>query len=202
MIAAHVHDALRQVQKLREAVLDKRQFRGYSGPARLLGGMVALAGAVVLARFPPATPAGHLVGWGCVLAVGLLLNYGAMAYWFWCDPQVARDPRQLRPALDALPPLAVGAAFSLACVLRQQYDELFPLWMCVYGLVHVPYRTTLPLGNYLVGLGYLAAGAGCLFWPGLGFTNPWPMGLVFFAGETVGGLILYHNRARNLTPSG
>lgn len=200
MIAPHIHDALGQVRRLREAVLDKRQFRGYSGPARLLGGAVVLAGAGILAWLSPATPAGHLFGWGCVVIVALLLNYGALAYWFWCDPQVARDPRQLRPAVDALPPLMVGAAFSLACVLQGRYDWLFPLWMCVYGLVHIPYRNTLPSGNYLVGLGYIAAGVACLFWPGLNFANPWPMGLVFFVGETAGGLILYHNRIRHLSP--
>ena len=69
MIAPHIHDALKQVRQLREAVLDKRQFRGYSGPVRLLGGAVALAGASVLAWLSPATPAGHLLGWSGVVVV-------------------------------------------------------------------------------------------------------------------------------------
>ena len=201
MIAPHIHDALRQVRQLREAVLDKRQFRGYSGPARLLGGVAALAGASLLAWLSPATPFGHLLGWSAVVIVAVLLNYGALAYWFWFDPHVARDPRQLRPAIDALPPLVVGGAFSLACVLQGRYDWLFPLWMCDYGLVHIPYRGTLPRGNYAVGLGYIAAGVACLFWPGVSFFNPWPLGLVFFVGETAGGLILYHNRIRHLSTS-
>jgi len=37
---------------------------------------------------------------------------------------------------------------------------------------------------------YQAAGIACLLAPGITFLNPWPMGLVFFAGETAGGWIL------------
>ncbi len=199
MVASHIHDALSQVRKLRGAVLEKRQFRGYSGPARMAAGCAALAGATVLSRLQPTTDIGHLAGWGAVLAASLLLNYGALAYWFLSDPQVGRNPAQLQPALDAIPPLAVGAAFSLACILRGQYDWLFPVWMSMYGLVHIPYRNSLPRANYGVGLFYIAAGAACLLWPGgVPFRNPWPMGLVFFAGEMTGGMILHLNRDRNL----
>ena len=198
MIANHIHDAISQVRKLREAVLDKRQFRGYSGPARMLSGVVALAGAAVLAWLQPGTATGHLLGWGAVLVAALLLNYGALLYWFLRNPQVGRDPAMLQPAFDAIPPLAVGAAFTAACLLRGQYDLLVPVWMCMYGLAHIPYRNTLPRANYGVGLFYITAGAACLFWPGAMFTNPWPMGLVFFAGEMAGGIVLHVNRVRNL----
>jgi len=196
MVASHIHDALSQVRKLREAVLDKRQFRGYSGPARMLSGAAALAGALVLARLQPATVTGHLIGWGVVLAVALLLNYGALLYWFLRDPQVGRNPAQLQPAFDALPPLAVAAALSAACLLHGYYDLLVPVWMSMYGLVHIPYRNTLPRANYGVGLFYITAGTACLFWPGAVFTNPWPMGLIFCAGEMTGGIILHRNRTR------
>ena len=198
MVANHIHDALSQVRKLREAVLEKRQFRGYSGPARMFSGGIALAGAAVLAWLQPATAAGHLIGWGAVLVAALLLNYGALLYWFLRDPQVGRDPAMLQPAFDAIPPLAVGAAFTAACLLRGHYDLLFPVWMCMYGLAHIPYRNSLPHANYGVGLFYIAAGTACLFWSGAIFTNPWPMGLVFFAGEMAGGTILHLNRTRLL----
>ena len=198
MPSPHIHDALSQVRRLREAVLDKRQFRGYSGPARMLSGVAALAGALVLDRLQPVTVTGHLLGWGAVLAIALLLNYGALLYWFLRDPQVGRNPAQLQPAFDAIPPLAVAAALSVACLLRGHHDLLFPVWMSMYGLVHIPYRNTLPRANYGVGLFYVAAGITCLFWPGLAFTNPWPMGLVFFTGEMAGGMILHLDRIRNL----
>ena len=46
------------------------------------------------------------------------------------------------------------------------------------------------LGIIAVGLFYQVAGIVCLLAPGISFLNPWPMGLVFFAGESVGGWIL------------
>ena len=45
-----------------------------------------------------------------------------------------------------------------------------------------------------VGVLYLVSGAACLLSPSLEFTNPWPMGLVFFLGESIGGFILYQHR--------
>ncbi len=199
MIASHVHDALGQVRRLRGLILDRRAFRGYSGPARILAGMVALTGAAVLAilRFRD-LPGAHLAGWACVLAVALALNYGALLRWFLRDPDCAQRLANLRPAIDALPALATGAALSLALVVHRDFDLLFGTWMVCYGLAHIPYRQSLPFGNYLVGLGYVGAGAVCLLWPGLSFTNPWPMGLVFGVGEMTGGAILYLDRRRVL----
>ncbi len=193
MIANHVHDALGQVRRLRELILDKRRFRGYSGPARMISGSVALAGAFVISCLakPDSGPRFHLAGWAAVLMAALGMNYGALLLWFWRDPEARRDPKNLRPAFEALPPLAVGAFLSLAAVLHGHFDLLFGIWMCVYGLVHIPYRHTLPVANYFVGIFYVLAGAVCLFWPGLTFANPWPMGIVFFTGEWWGGYILY-----------
>lgn len=199
MIANHIHDALGQVRRLRQTILEKRGFHGYSGPARMLSGAGALLAAAALARFvPQPDPWRHLLGWGVVLAAALVLNYGSLFYWFLFDPEVERDPLQLRPAFDAVPPLAVGAALSLALVTRRQFDLLMPVWMCGYGLAHIPYRQSLPIANYGVGLFYLLAGAACLFTPGFTFTNPWPMGLVFCAGELAGGFILHRDRTRHL----
>ena len=44
MIAHHIHDALAQVRQLREVVLEKRGFHGYSGLARVVAGVMALVG--------------------------------------------------------------------------------------------------------------------------------------------------------------
>jgi len=195
MIANHIHDAIGQVRRMQELVLARQRFKGYSGKARMAGGVFAIAGALVLSR-PcfPVTPPAHLAGWGGVLAIALLLNYGGLALWFLGNPQLRRNFMQLKPATDALPALAMGAVFSLALVLHEQYDLLFGAWMCLYGLVHVAYRQSLPSIHYTVGIFYMLSGAGCLLAPGLCFTNPWPMGIVFGLGELAGGFILYRNR--------
>lgn len=194
MIANHIHDALAQVKRLQSFILERANFHGYSGSARMIGGLAALSGAMILDSGKiPATPQSHLLGWGIVLAVGLAANYTALAIRFLRNPNAKRDVSNLIPAIDAMPALAIGAVLSLAVILRQQYDLLFGIWMGLYGMAHTAYRRSLPKENYFIGLFYLISGMICLFHPQLSFTNPWPMGLVFFIGETSGGFILYRN---------
>lgn len=197
----HIHDALAQVRRLQEIVLSRRFFQGYSGKARLLSGAAALLGAWILSRPGiPATPHAHLLGWLAVLGVALLLNYGALLHWIVTEPRVRQKPVILKPALDALPALCAGGALTVALVRCGQHDLLFGVWMALFGVAHLAYRQSLPGENYLVGLYYLAAGAACLLAPGLRFANPWPMGLIFFTGELVGGtvLMLMNDREKDL----
>lgn len=201
MIANHIHDALAQVRTLQQFIVERNIFKGYSGRARIGSGLVALAGAAALSSgLMPATPTAHLAGWAIVLAAGLVANYACLAYWFLFDDRVRRNPHMLAPALDAIPALAVGAALTLALVLRQHFDLLFGVWMSLYGLAQVAYRQSLPKGIYGIGLFYLVAGAWCLWSPGISFTDPWPMGVVFCLGELAGGivLILDHRRSASL----
>jgi hypothetical protein len=109
---------------------------------------------------------------------------------------------ELIPAIEAFPALAIGAVTSVALVLHGEFSLLFGTWMSLYGLVHVVYRLSLPRANYGVGVFYMVSGAVCLLSPSLTFTNPWPMGLVFFIGESLGGFILWRHRyAHELTES-
>ena len=195
MSPGQVQEALSRVKLLQEMVLVRRRFRGYSGPARVVGGLAALVGALVMSsEAVPKTPLAQLAGWGCVLAAGLLVNYGALTVWFLNDPEQRRQFIKLMPALEIVPCLATGGALSLAAIVHGQYQLLFGIWMAMYGLAHLFYRLSLPKTIYLLGIFYLLCGAYCLFAPGVSFTNPWPMGLTFFFGETAGGFILYCQR--------
>ena len=195
-------DALTQVDRLREVVADRERFHGYSGGARLAGGLAALAaGGLLAAPFYPRTPTAQLAGWAAVLAVGLAANYAALLRWFLCQPDARRELFRLRPAWDAVPPLAAAGILSLAAVQHGNYDLLFGIWMCGFALVHAAYRRNLPAANYLLGAGYMVAGAACLLLP-VPFTNPWPMALTFFVGETIGGAIFIRDaRPRRATPT-
>lgn len=190
MIANHIHDALGQVRQLRRLILEKRCFHGYSGGARIGAGCIALATAVFLSsKIVPVDPLVHLAGWGMVLVAGLLLNYGALAIWFLSDREARLNPLLLVPAIDAVPALAVGAVLSAVVIRAESYDLLFGIWMSLYGLAQVAYRHSLPPTIYRVGGLYILAGFACLIFP-VQFTNPWPMGLVFFIGEMAGGMAL------------
>jgi hypothetical protein len=73
MPANHIHDAIGQVRRMRELVLSRQRFKGYSGQARMAGGVLAIAGAGVMSRPGfSSTPAAHLAGWGVVLLLALL----------------------------------------------------------------------------------------------------------------------------------
>ena len=198
MIANHIHDALNQVDRLRRFVLEKKNFQGYSGKARIAGGVAALMGSFAIYAFHlPDNPYLHFYVWCVVLASALVLNYGALFLWFLRDSEAKREVMNLLPAIDAVPALAVGAFITVALPLRGDFSLLVPLWMFLYGLVHIPYRLNLPKNIYLIGIFYIICGAVLLFFP-QPFTNPWPMGIVFFIGELLGGVELM--RARKFYP--
>lgn len=199
MIANHIHDALAQVRTLQEFIVQRNLFKGYSGKARCFAGSMALIATVILASpRMPQSPWTHLVGWGTVLAIGVVSNYGALVYWFLFDRNVRRNPLMLKPALDAIPALGVGAVVSLALIVHGEFELLFGAWMSLYGLAQVAYRNSMPKGIYQIGIFYLACGAVCLLAPQVQFTNPWPMGLVFFTGEIAGGIVLIQDHRHTI----
>jgi len=125
MIANHIHDALAQVGKLQKFILERNRFKGYSGKARVMSGAVAIVGALVMSGNAfPEDPNAHLLGWAAVLAAGLAINYSALIYWFLCDSDVRRNPVMLNPALDAIPPLAVGGILAICLIFREEYDMI------------------------------------------------------------------------------
>lgn len=197
MRVTHLSDALSLVQQLRQSIFDKHRFRGFSGQVRAVSGTAALITAAVMSldRFPD-TNVAHIIGWGSVFLFASLLNLGAVAYWFLRDESIARDSRALRPALDVIPPLLVGAVLTFALMLNRQPEYLCGVWMCMFGLTNLAMRYVLPGLIAFVGLFYIACGITCLLLPSITFTNPWPMGSVFFIGEWASGLILYADRRR------
>lgn len=201
----HIHQALAQVRELRQAVLEKQYFRGYSGRARVMAGTVALGAAAMMgAPGFPLDSGSHVLGWGAVFLVGVLLNYGALFYWYFSEQGGRRDVRRLKPALDVLPPLVVGGVLTFA-LLREQAHHLLPgVWMMLFGVANLVSQRVLPKMIGAVGWYYVACGAACLAVagePGFGLVNPWPMGVVFFVGEWAGGLVLHHDRAADATLS-
>lgn len=192
-----IHDAMRAVQQIRHSLHDKQRFKGWSGPVRALSGTLAVLMALALdMEWIPRTRTAHVLSWGGVFLAAMVLNLGALAYWFTHDRQINRDIRRLKPILDVVPPLFVGAAFTFVLLIHKQTDYLFGIWMCMFGLTNLASHYVLPPAIGLVGVFYIVAGVICLFLPGFAFLSAWPMGVVFFAGEWLGGLILYVDHRR------
>jgi len=192
-LPAHpLHEALSTVRTLRRSLLQKERFKGWSGPTRILSGTLALFAALLLElNWVPGTNLAHLAVWGVVFLAAMLLNLGSLAYWFLNDRMIQRDLTRLKPMLDVIPPLAVGALFTLVLILRRDFELLFGVWMCMFGLTNLASRFVLPSAIAIVGVFYILAGALCLLLPGMSFQHSMAMGLVFCAGEWAGGMILY-----------
>jgi hypothetical protein len=203
MIATHIHEALAQVQELKIRVINAQHFTGYSGRCRVVSGTLALLAALVLsADWYPKTSTAHLLGWGVVLIVSVVVSYSAVLHWFLSDPDTKRDVRRLLPTVYALPPLAVGGILSVALIRCGAYNALFGTWMCLFGLANLSSRQVLPKALWPLGLFYIVSGTVCLFWPSLSFTNPWPMGIIFGIGEWIGGFIFHYHRMPDSSLSG
>ena len=197
-----IHEALANVREMQQAVLERQKFKGYSGRARMLSGGIALVAAALMSLpFFPERNLAHVLGWGGVFVVAFMLNLVAILWWFSHDPVAKRDVRMLRPVVDVVPPLFVGGLLTATMILHHQFQYLFGIWMCLFGLTNMASRMVLPKWIFGVGVFYIVAGALCLLAPSIEFTNPWPMGVVFFAGEWVGGLILHYDGTRNVEPN-
>ena len=195
MIASHVHDALAQVKRLRMLLLEKRKFTGYSGSARLVGGVTALLASCWMASpFCAKTQAAYLTCWAVVLFIGLASNYGALLLWFIQLPASERKLSSALPVIDSFPALLAGGVFSIALLMHGQINLLFGTWMCFYGLTHTSCRSVLPKAIWFLGWYYLLCGSFFLLGQEPTFTNPLLMGAIFFAGELAGATILYRHK--------
>jgi hypothetical protein len=192
----HIHHALAQVRELRARVLEHQMFRGYSARARAGGAAAALLGAAVMSnsRYPKSVEA-HVWGWGCVCLLAALLNYGDVLLWYSAQPAERRERGRLRPVLDGLPPLFVGAVLTAVFLREGKAELLFGMWMCLFGLTHLSSRHSLPKEIWWLGCYYIAAGTVFLLaFDRRSFLDPWPMGLIFFCGELTGAYILFIHR--------
>lgn len=198
-MAFDIHQALAQVRELRARVVENRWFLGYSPGARLAGAFAACAGTFILGSdLVPKTTAAHVIGWGLICAFSVITNYGALTRWFLEQPSEAREWARLRPVLDALPALFAGGVLTLALLASGAHDLLFGVWMLLFGLMHTSSRHALPKEIFYLGCAYLAAGTWYLMvYDHRDFTDPYPMGAVFFAGECIGAAILLRHRERS-----
>jgi hypothetical protein len=201
MIANHIHHALAQVRELQQKILENQRFKGYSGRARAIGGTTALMAAFVMnSQYYPHSARAHVIAWGIVALLGILLNFGALIHWFLFDPKVKRDIRKLKPTLDALPAFLVGAVMTITMLANGLPQYLFGIWMSLFGLANLASRHVLPKRIWMVGTYYLICGSIFLLFPNISFPNPWPIGIVFFVGEWAGGVVLHFGDHTHLSP--
>ena len=151
-----------------------------------------------LPMFPLSIDA-HVIAWGVVAALGALLNYGAVVYWYLSETGARRDFRRVKPAFDVLPALIVGGVVTWVLMQHRLHHLLPGMWMALFGVANLASQRVLPRMINLVGWFYVACGVVLLVAP-LPFTNPWPMAIVFCCGEWAGGFVLHFDRRPNASP--
>lgn len=188
----NLHEALARVAEVRERILESQRFRGYSGRARAIGGCIALSGGLVVNLSPPG--AMHVffpLVWAGVFFAAFGLNYGAVLVWWWGLTRAERKTSPLAPALENIPILVVGGALTVHLIAGGHAISLPGVWPLIYGLTHFTAKYAMPRGMRVLGWYYILCGIVLLSMPDLAWSHPWVLGVVFFVGEIVGGLLIF-----------
>ena len=191
--------ALLDIAEVRERLATTQPFKGYSGVAAALSGVLALIAWGVQAYLVPNVVDEHgariyFAIWLVCCAASILVNYGAIAHWFVSDAS-ARDRWQTRTVgLAILPALALGAAITLALLDRGAFEYLPGVWYGCYGVGLFASRTMLPRGVLPVAAGFLAIGIGLLFAPPWFALSWWILPIGFGFGQIGIGVLVAQDR--------
>jgi hypothetical protein len=200
-----VERALADLAEVRDRLASVQEFRGYSGSAAALSGLVAVvAGGIQFAVAPsPHTPdeIGRYLGiWFLCLALALAINYGALLAWYMRT--AGRHERQQTRTVGVaiIPAIALGAVLSLAMIAHKIYWILPGIWYASYGIGLFSSRAMLPRGVILVASAFGLAGAALILT--LDTSLPlrfWVMPLGFGFGQMFIGYLLSQDRKAEST---
>jgi hypothetical protein len=191
--------ALSDLAEVRERLAQLQRFEGYSGPAAAASGIAAIVAGFAqrrLAPLPVSTDSFHayLVIWLSCLAVGLLLNYGAVTTWLLKHRTPGDRSRFRTAAISIAPSIVLGGALSAGLVSHSAYALLPGTWFAFYAIGLFASRGALPpstlaitLGFALLALAFLATSlvSVALAW--------WVMPIGFGAGQLAIGYFIWHD---------
>lgn len=200
--AVEIQRALSDLEEVRERLLRVQRFEGYSAPAAVASGLVAiLAGFVQLQMVPfPTTPAAlgrYVLIWITCLAVALALNYGAVAIWVLGNRGPGARSRFRSAARSIAPAVLLGGLLTIALIDRSDYALLPGTWFALYSIGLFASRDAIPPATLpiTIGFGILAA---------LFLVSPlrnvalawWVMPLGFGLGQIAIGSLIWRERSR------
>jgi hypothetical protein len=193
--------ALADLEEVRDRLAACQQFTGYSGPAAIASGIIAVVAGLIQATIVsnPASEAGsraYLAVWFTCLAIALVLNYGAIAIWY-SRTRAHQDRSGARSAgLTLLPAILLGAVLSVAMILHQAVSLLPGVWYACYAVGLFASRSMVPKGTTPVAALFAAGGLLLLLWPDQRAPLEWwVMPLGFGLGQAyIGALLLQESR--------
>jgi hypothetical protein len=194
--------AILDIAEVRERLAMTQRFRGYSGAAAIASGCFAVAAGIVQALLVGNPVNGYDARmyasiWLVCGMAAFIVNYGSIAHWFVSDAS-ARDRWQTRTVgLAILPAIALGAAITLALLVRGDYSFLPGIWYGCYGVGLFASRTMLPRGVLPISAFFLAAGIALLFAPTAIALQWWVLPVGFGVGQIVIGIFVSRDRREN-----
>ena len=192
--------ALSDIAEVRERLAMEQRFKGYSGVAAMLSGVLAVLAGLAQRAIVPAPSGTHqehlyFAIWFLCAALAAMINYGAILNWFWSDAS-ARDRWQTRTVgLSILPALLRGAGFSFALLVRGEVAALPGVWYGCYGVGLFASRTMLPRGVVPIAAAFLVIGIALLFAPPSIALAWWVLPAGFGIGQAAIGALVRRDRA-------
>jgi hypothetical protein len=194
-----VRQALADLAEVRGRLATVQRFDGYSGPAAIASGIVAIGAGIAQAVLAPEpqSPADRLLYlwiWLACLGCALAINYGAILVWR-ARNRGAQAKIQIRTVgMSILPAIAAGGVMTLALVQRGLTDLLPGLWCATYALGLFASRAMVPRDVVIVAIAFGAVGAVLLLSTHIHPLAWWIMPTAFGLGQVAIGIIVLFDR--------
>lgn len=191
--------AMLDIAEVRDRLAMTQRFRGISGIAAIASGCFAIAAGVLqalLVAVPSSSYETRMYAsiWLVCGTAALIVNYASIAHWFVSDESV-RDRWQTRTVgLAILPAISLGAALTLALVLRGAFSYLPGVWYGCYGVGLFASRTMLPRDVLPISAFFLLAGIALLFAPASIALAWWVLPVGFGIGQIAIGVLVSRDR--------
>ena len=190
-----VRQALADLAEVRGRLATVQRFDGYSGPAAIASGVVAVAAGIVQALLAPepvtlAARQTYLGIWLSCLGCALAINYGAILVWRARNrgPQAKIQIRTV--GMSIVPAIAAGGVITVALVVRGLTDLLPGMWCATYALGLFASRAMVPRDVVLVAVAFGAVATVLLLAPHIHPLAWWIMPATFGLGQIAIGTIV------------
>jgi len=193
--------AISDLEEVRDRLAAVQRFEGYSAPAAVASGLAAIVAGLIQRQLEPFpnSSAGfqrYVVIWMVCLAVGLALNYGAVAIWAWKNRRPGAVSRFRSAARSIAPSVVLGGVLTAALVGHAMYALLPGTWFALYAIGLFASRGAIPESAMTVTLGFTVLAAIFLISPLQSVALAWwVMPLAFGAGQISIGWLVWREGA-------
>jgi len=180
--------------EIRRGLARVGSFRGYRPAPVAFSGGVALTAGLLQSWWNPG-PIAFVVLWSAAATLGFGTNLLFIARDYGASPRHWERSLAFAALMDLLPAVLAGALLTIVLPATGRVDLLPGLWMLLFGTGVMASRRHLPFPTGFIGVAYVLAGAGTLYFvPGAAALRAEVMAGVFGLGQLVLSLML--ERAR------